>query len=355
MISVSVILPCYNMKDYIDQCMDSLINQTLKNIEIILVNDASQDCTLEILRRYEKQHENVIVIDSPINLKQGGARNLGMDIAKGKYIGFVDPDDWINGTMYEKLYHFAEENNYEFVKCYHSRVQKIFNNVNTVTLGNDASIIDFTEPKNSAVYKKLSDVRYAGFAIWDSIFDREFLAANKIRFPEHVFHEDAYFSFFTDYFASRKGTFKEVLYYYLLRYNSTESKRNDISSCENLLTSIRMLLKEITAREILDKDKDKIEEYFINRYYVASYTTILNFDTPPAEFLKNLSKLILRYFPDYQKNKYCIEGTELHKTILQILRLNDIDPLCLCNTIQEDEELRTFIHEYASIGGTRSL
>lgn len=103
---ISVVVPVYNVAKYLQQCIDSLMAQTiLDKLELIFVNDASPDNCIEILRENEKKHPDKIkVIDSKENLCQGGARNLGMRQARGEYIGFVDSDDFVAPTMYERLY-----------------------------------------------------------------------------------------------------------------------------------------------------------------------------------------------------------------------------------------------------------
>ena len=336
MISVSVIVPCYNMEEYVDRCMTSLLNQTLENIEIILVNDASQDNTLEILKRYEEQYENVIVIDSRINLKQGGARNLGMDTAKGKYIGFVDPDDWIDETMYEKLYQIAEEKNCEIVKCYLDRVQELFDNVGDLIVEDDIVTIDSSIEGNITVYAKGIESRHSGFGVCDAIFKRELLLENKLRFPENIFCEDSYFRFFTDYFAPRQAILEEVLYYYFFRKNST----TNISGAEELLASKLLLLKDITDRGFLDSDKDSIEAYFINRYYHSIYISVEKDTDPPIETLTKLSNFMLKHFPNYQNNKHYLDKSGANEFVLRILKLNDMDPSALWNLIQEDKSIK---------------
>ena len=116
MIKVSVIVPVYNTEKYLRRCLDSLVNQTLREIEIIIVNDASPDNSIEIMREYERKYKNkVVVIDLKVNVKQGGARNEGINIAKGEYIGFVDSDDWVDKEMYKELYNKAKENNADIV------------------------------------------------------------------------------------------------------------------------------------------------------------------------------------------------------------------------------------------------
>ena len=113
---VSVIVPVYNVEKYIGICIDSLLGQTLKDLEIILVNDASPDQSIDILRSYEKQYpDRIVVIDSRENKRQGGARNLGIRKAQGEFIGFVDGDDFVRNDMYEVLLNKIQETCADFV------------------------------------------------------------------------------------------------------------------------------------------------------------------------------------------------------------------------------------------------
>ena len=93
---VSVIVPVYNVEKYLRQCLDSLISQTLQNIEIICVNDASPDNSLAILKEYEAKDKRIVVVDLYENMRQGGARNRGIEYARANYIAFVDSDDWVS-------------------------------------------------------------------------------------------------------------------------------------------------------------------------------------------------------------------------------------------------------------------
>lgn len=113
---VSVVIPSYNSHDTLARCLGSLVNQTLQDIEVIVVNDASKDDTLEICRRCEAQFpDKMVVIDSKENLGCGGARSLGLDAATGEYIGMADADDYVAPTMYEKLYNRAKETGADIV------------------------------------------------------------------------------------------------------------------------------------------------------------------------------------------------------------------------------------------------
>ena len=105
---ISIIVPVYNVEEYLQRCIDSILNQRFKDFELILINDGSTDNSLKICKEYSLSDSRVKVI----NKENGGlssARNAGINIAKGKYIGFVDSDDWINEEMYQTLYNLLQE------------------------------------------------------------------------------------------------------------------------------------------------------------------------------------------------------------------------------------------------------
>ena len=113
---ISVIVPIYNVGKFLPKCIESLIHQTYKNIEIILVNDGSSDDSLAICKKYQKIDDRIIVIDKK-NAGVSSARNRGLDIAKGKYIGFVDPDDYIDVNMYSEMIESMNKYDSEIVVC----------------------------------------------------------------------------------------------------------------------------------------------------------------------------------------------------------------------------------------------
>ena len=113
---VSVIIPVYNVEEYLEECMESVIHQTLKEIEILCVNDGSTDHSLQILEQYAKKDDRIRII-SQKNGGYGKAMNQGLDAASGEYIGIVEPDDYVPLNMYEDLYRKAKEQNLDFVKA----------------------------------------------------------------------------------------------------------------------------------------------------------------------------------------------------------------------------------------------
>ena len=114
---VSVIVPVYNVEKYIDKCLESLVNQTLKDIEIIIVNDGSTDNSIKIVEEYKEKYKNKIIYLEKENGGLSDARNYGIQYAKGEYIAFLDSDDYVDRKMYEKLYNKAIENNSDIVEC----------------------------------------------------------------------------------------------------------------------------------------------------------------------------------------------------------------------------------------------
>lgn len=186
---ISIIIPCYNVEKYLKQCLDSVVNQTLQDIEIICINDGSTDSTLSILREYENSDNRIKVI-SKHNSGYGASMNIGLETAKGKYIGIVESDDYAELNMFETLYNVAEENNLDLVRCQYY----LYNSKENSNEPRDNSWV----PQNK-VYCPLKE--NAPFlqapAIWSNLVNREFLNKNNIRFLETpgASYQDTSFAF----------------------------------------------------------------------------------------------------------------------------------------------------------------
>jgi glycosyltransferase involved in cell wall biosynthesis len=179
-IKISVIIPVYNKEKYIEDCLDSVIKQSLKNIEIILVDDGSTDNSLEILKKYEKK-DNRIKVLTQTNLGPGIARNKGIEIAKGEYIGFVDADDClIDSNGLKKMFELGKTNNCDMVSA---NIRLVINN------GKDKIYHQKIE--------KIEIIPSSSYGIpwffYKNIFKREFLIKNNITFPDYYKGEDPIF------------------------------------------------------------------------------------------------------------------------------------------------------------------
>lgn len=225
---VSVIVPIYNVEQYIRTCLDSIINQTLKDIEIILVDDESPDNCPTICDEYAKKDCRIKVIHK----KNGGlgfARNSGIEIATGEYVAFVDSDDYIDHTMYEKLYNIAKSNNLDTCYCGYNSFSGIISNpvkeVNSYTEfnGSDIKRVFLLSMIGNEVKEK-SDRQYA-MSVWHAIYSNDIIKNNTIRFcsERELISEDIVFDI--DYLSCSKkiGIIPESLYFY--RTNNSSLSR----------------------------------------------------------------------------------------------------------------------------------
>lgn len=216
MTKVSVIIPVYNVEKYLRQCLDSVVNQTLKDIEIICINDGSPDNSLEILQEYAKNDERIRII----NKSNGGpssARNAGLEVAQGEFIGFVDSDDYIEPDYYENLYNRAKVTCSdivvaEYIYRFNDKKKKVFLRV-------DKNVVT-TSVKEKFECLYLPDFCY----ISNKIYKRDFL---NVRFPEGVTFEDMYFTPNILAQDGRMAVAENVTYYYR---NNADSIVNDNSS-----------------------------------------------------------------------------------------------------------------------------
>lgn len=219
---ISIIVPIYNVEKYLDRCINSIINQSYKNIEIILVNDGSTDNSLKICEKYKLIDDRVIII----NKKNGGqseARNFGINVAKGEYISFVDSDDLIHIDMYSILYSAIIKNDSDISICRYKK----FNSNNI-----DRIIHDSIQKKKNVIVKhvnneyalsKCLNTKRITVSAWSKLYKKDIF--NEIKFPYGTEMED--WAIIVDLMLKCKkvALINKELYYYYYRSNSTMNKR----------------------------------------------------------------------------------------------------------------------------------
>ncbi|MCV9884798.1 glycosyltransferase [Metabacillus halosaccharovorans] len=207
---ISIIVPVYKVEPFIHKCVDSVLLQTFTDFELILVDDGSPDNCGKICDEYAQKDKRVKVIHK----ENGGlsdARNAGLDIATGDYIGFVDSDDWIESDMFEMLYNMCVENDCEIANC----TSIIHYSHKTVTNGGHQLIIhDKKEAMKVMLEGKLYDE-----VVWTKIFKRDLL--KDIRFKTGIIYEDTAFTYKVIHESSRICCIGEPKYHYIKRENST--------------------------------------------------------------------------------------------------------------------------------------
>lgn len=205
---LSVIVPVYNVEHYLRRCIDSIINQTYKNLEIILVDDGSQDHCGHICDEYAKRDSRIKVIHQ----KNGGlsaARNTGMDIATGDYIAFVDSDDYISLNMYQNMIHILEDKDLDIVCCGNYRV------IGNTVYGNEGSGVLKIFDRNEIVYKSLLDYKVAA---WNKVYKYD--VTKDVRFPVGRKFEDTATSYLFFSKSKKVGVIDRPYYYYFKNISS---------------------------------------------------------------------------------------------------------------------------------------
>lgn len=238
-LKVSVIIPVYNVEKYLPACLDSVLGQTLREIEVICVNDGSTDKSPEILQEYAKKDSRIIVINQE-NKGLGSARNRAIEIAKGEYIGFVDSDDYIDADFYEKLYNAALKHNAEIAAAGYRRVSSSSKSIR-LRFKNEKLYINADDK-----YKATNIPEY--WYVWNKIYKLSDIRMINLLFTSE-FAEDVMFSLRALYFLNKMVTVPDTYYNY--RKNSTSFGGSKSVSKQNYALEERVkALNFITANKI---------------------------------------------------------------------------------------------------------
>ncbi|CAH1535382.1 Glycosyltransferase [Vibrio owensii] len=302
-ISVSVIVPIFNAENYIDKCLASLLNQTLNSIEVICINDASTDNTEEILREYEVKNDNLKVINLRENIKQGGARNIGLEHARGKYIAFVDADDSVSIDMYENLYAKGIETDSDVVD---SDYYNIFS--------------DKKEIVQQEFFADDKSRRIINFGrLWTKIFKREmFCDEQKVRFPEGMFYEDNYAQLFLALKTNKICKVNKAFYNYYVHDNSTTRGDNNPKIFDRVDSSILMMRDFKNAKGIYETFEKEVEYRFITLGVINTFLQIAkSYSYYPERSIEKVLKLASEV--KASRNPYF---SKKEKVVLLLIRLS---------------------------------
>ena len=261
---VSIIVPVYNVEKYLRECLDSLVNQTLKEIEIICINDASPDNSLKILKEYKKKNPDLIqLIDLKKNLFQGGARNRGLDVAQGEYIAFVDSDDYVDVTMCEKLYNHAKKNDLDMLQFDYTIFGGKFKGGRVINFDTDL----FSGGKLKA--SKNEFILATNDYMWSRIYKRKLWV--KVRFPLHATYEDCATFPFMVLLANKIGKLHHSFYYYRQHALSTTKTQTRLFSP---MIGLSFMLKQAKKLRIYDKYENIFDERAVEIFMIVIWRTV---------------------------------------------------------------------------------
>ena len=289
---VSIIVPVYNVEEYLRECVDSLLGQTLKNIEILLIDDGSTDSSGAICDRYASEYSNVRVIHKT-NGGQGAARNLGLSQTKGEYVYYMDSDDILELNALNVLYCEAEKNNLDVImfsaECFGDSPEINYNPDEYKRTKH------LHEVKNGEeLFANLYNVREYYCSIPMRFFNRKYLIENEFVFPEHIIHEDEIFGFFSLIKAKRAKCIPDRFYKRRYRKGSTMTGKRAYNSAVGYLYTWEKILVFCTDAESKSK---------------SSYLKFAR------ELFKIARKMYYEVFDDIEKKQFNMYRTELRKTL----------------------------------------
>lgn len=301
MMDLSVIVPVYNMAEdgNLEYCIDSLVRQTMQNMEIIAVDDASTDESLEILRRYEKKYPGRIrVIASPENRKQGGARNLGLHEAQGRYIGFMDADDWVVPDMYRRMVEYADRTGADVVG---TDMCRVYEHTMTPTQREACN-----QPEQTGIFdheKRKAYLLQPG-PLSTKIYAREIFFAKEFHFPEHIFYEDNATAVEIGMRIKHFEHIPEANIFYYQRENST-THCFDMRKFQNRMEAMRIMLQYAREDGAIEEYRDVVEYHFSILFYRNTlFSYMRSKQRISADFIRKLGREMISTFPDFRSNVY---------------------------------------------------
>lgn len=294
MIKVSVIIPVYNAKKYLDACLKSVLEQGFEGLEVILVNDKSTDGSEKKCLKYGKKFDNVRVLQGE-GRGAAAARNLGLKQAKGKYIWFIDADDEVVNGSIEKLFKTAEKEKADIVVM---GAKQVWQNGKLRVM----KAVDVRQKDWQKAF-----IRY-GFGPWQMVMRREFLLKNELFFPEGIIHEDMALMSALVLYTDRVATFNKepYLYLYFQREESVLHPKKWNKNVLDIFAALEFLYKKFEAEKKVKKYWAELEYFFIWNLLLDAARSFAKFPEGRAGYPK-IRKMMKKYFPKWRKNKYLKE------------------------------------------------
>ncbi len=319
---VSVIIPVYNVEQYLRQCLDSVVNQTLKDIEIICVNDGSEDDSLSILTEYAAKDKRMIVLNQE-NRGAGAARNRGLKMAKGKYLSFLDADDFFELNMLKEAYSRCKKENADIciykVNRYHEPIKN--------TLTTDYAFNQNYLPKHVLFsYKDMPKYIFNTFHNWpfNKLFSKKMIDDNNLFFQEIKRTNDLLFTCTALVTATRITILNKILVYYRTGIEGSSQATNYEAPLEFYKAFISLKHKLMNMGIF-----DEVEQSFVNHALSGCIYNLNSLDTTES-FVLLYNKLKNKYFKElgitkhplsfyYSSQNYNLYNEILNKSALEFL------------------------------------
>lgn len=284
--NVTMVIPVYNSEKYISRCIESVLNQTYKNVDILIINDGSKDNSQKIIDGYAKKYKNIITIEQK-NMGVANTRNKAIQMTNTEYIMFMDNDDYIDKDYIETLLKNAEDGKYDIVVCGYRRPNE-----------------------NGKILKevKLENYEFAKYNVlspWSKIYRTDFLKKNNLEFLNNDIGEDLYLNYQAYACTNKIKTIDYVGYNWFLNTKSVSSTKQRNAKKVNTFKFFNECYDTMKKKDLINKNYDVIEYTFFTTvvWYLSYCTKELNFKEICEEYDKSFGWLN-KHFPDYKKNKF---------------------------------------------------
>lgn len=283
-IELTVILPVYNVERYLEQCLQSLINQTLKEIEIVIINDGSTDNSGKIISEYSNRYNNIKVINQG-NSGLSAARNRGIEIASGDYIAFIDSDDYVDKNMLKEMLLEAKKNNLDIVICNYERVYDDSDLTEKVSI----ELEPYKIYTGNELLKKFLINKITPNAC-DKIFKRDLFTQNKIIFPNGYYHEDLLTTFKILCSVNKGSYINKEFYKYRCRKNSITNgiSIKNIEDMEYVIGQVNKSFRDYFGFK--SKLEDYIGAFNIINFNICVYMSCRIKDSSTSVIIRRLYK-----------------------------------------------------------------
>ena len=270
---LTIIIPVYNTSEYLNRCIESVINQTERNIEIIIINDASTDNSDVVIQNYVAMHPQITYIKLPQNIGVGNARNIGINNVKTKYIAFMDSDDWVDVAYYENMLGRIEMDRSDIcISGIKTEVDDIYSwkyryqYPSDFTVDGDFCIHALTRQYNSDIF--ISPI------VNNKIYNRDLILNNQIKFDKSRRAQDLFFSFMVFIYANQVSICRENFYHY---YQRDFSATHNITKqyIDDYFYILLALKKELKTRNLYSQYRIEYERY-VNHYMIKLINNMFN-------------------------------------------------------------------------------
>lgn len=295
---VSVIVPVYNTSQYLDQCLDSLVNQTFRNLEIICINDASTDHSLEILKSWGIKDVRIKIINLPENQMLGAVRNIGIKTAVGEYLGFLDSDDYVSYDFYQSLVEAIKPG----VDVVTSKLTMRFDATSEQQICQFRNSVDLNDQESIKKY-----IAAYGCRLFSSIFRRIYVIENQFQFPEGVYFEDNPIVQCMFLVANHIVVVDNKTSFWYYRINPTSIVHSEFSNRKfsDRLPMQKLMLKNFEKYNLADKYKEEFSyRFYITFYYNTLYLLLFRRKDFRTDLIRQVYREYKQIVGDFPKNVY---------------------------------------------------